>query len=290
MLSLEDRREKSEDKSQMTDNGVILISTFIFLLTLTVMVTVFLYLTSIQTLSTGYGIPESKALWLAEAGLQKAVWSLKTPLSAGGRGENWTTTGTTESLGSGSYTVVVARWDFALAANGASASASSSNGANVPARAIDGNNATFWESAGVPSAVNPQFITLAFPYPLTLNKVSFLSPTSATRPGNYSWQVSSNNVGYTTVLSVSGNGATNVTNTFVARFNVNYLRLRVTQPGTAGNRVRIARLEAIGSKITSTGTVSSLNRKIEQTVVADDGSPQHQVAYNEIDWTEIVPA
>jgi hypothetical protein len=74
--------------------------------------------------------------------------------------------------------------------------------------------------------------------------------------------------------------------------------LHVTQVGIitpAGGppgvpQVRIATLEAIGSKIVSTGTVDVISRKVQQTVIADDGSPESQVAYDQIDWTEVVPA
>ncbi|MBI3332823.1 MAG: discoidin domain-containing protein [Candidatus Omnitrophica bacterium] len=155
---------------------------------------------------------------------------------------------------------------------------------------MDGNGATFWESADVPTPGNPQFITVAFPYPLTINKVRFVAPNQPTKPKDYSWQVSSDNVTYSTVAGAANNGAADVTDTFVAQPNVNYLRLRVTQPGSSRSRVRISTLEAIGSKVTSTGTISSggsaLTRKVTQTLVADDGSPESQKAYLEPDWSE----
>lgn len=253
-------------------------------------------MTSVRVKVMGYDIASSKALWLAEAGLQKAIWNLMTPVGSGGQGESWTTTGIAENLGDGNYAMAVERWDFVLAANGSSASATSEQGSNTAANAIDGNDATYWESVNQPTATNPEEIIITFPYTLILNKVRFLIPsTSDHSPRNYSWQVSADGVNYTTVASVTNNANADLTDTFSAASNVNYLKLLVTlvgivvpPQGVPGSpRVRIATLEAIGSKITSTGTVSSLSRKIEQAVVADDATV---TAYNQKDWNEIVPA
>lgn len=260
----------------------------------------FLYAIGVFIKNSGWEETDAKVLWLAEAGLQKAIWYLMTPVASGGRGENWPASGTvtlTENLPdvNNTYTMAVTFWDFALAANGSTASANSSNGVNVPSRAIDGNNVTFWESQFNPGAGagsgngTPQFITITFPYTLTVNKVHFIANTAATRPRDYSWQVSADNSSYTTVLSVVGNGATDVTDTFSAQSNVNYLRLRVTRSG-GGGHVRVSTLEVIGRKISSTGTVvtggNTLTRTVVQTVVTDDAAPQNQVAYYEPDWVE----
>lgn len=267
------------------EKGAVLILTFIMMTTLTAITVAFLYMSSTQLKGSGYDVASSKALWLAEAGFQKAVWYLKTPIDSGGQGENWTTPGTTETLGNGSWTMVVERWDFALAANGASASATSQEGGNGPAKAIDGNDGTFWQG-DTPTIINPQDLTITFPYTLTINKVRFLASTSARRPKDFSWQVSTDGINYTNVLSIVDNPSLDVTNTFTAVPNVKYLKLRITA-NAGGSGVRVATLEAIGSKITSTGSVASLNRKIEQTIVADDAT---QTAFDEIDWNEIVPA
>lgn len=276
-------------------SGTALILTFIMLISLTAITVAFLYMSSVQVKVMGYDTASSQALWLAEAGLQKAIWNLMTPTAAGGQGEDWATSGTTESLGDGNYAMVVERWDFALANNGASATATSEQGSNVAANAIDGNDATYWESVNQPTAANPQEIIITFPYALTLNKVRFLIlPVSDHSPRNYSWQVSSDGVNYTTVVNVTNNSSADVTDTFTAASNVKYLKLQVTTVGLVVPpqgipgvpRVRIATLEAIGSKITSTGAVASLSRKLQQTVVADDATV---TAYSQKDWNEIVP-
>ena len=277
-------------------SGFVLLLTLILMVSLSAIVGALIVSLTTDFRNAAVQANDAKALWLAEAGLQKAIWNLKTPSGSGGQGENWTTTGVTETLGDGSYTVVATRWDFALATNGASASATSTSGTNTPAKAIDGSNLTYWESQNVPTPALPQEITISFPYKLTLNKVRFLVPSGSTnnRPRRYSWQVSSDGTTYTTVFNMLGsnNSSTDVTNTFSvalnpAAANVNFLRLHVERTGTGSSHVRIATLEAIGSKITSTGTVNTQTRSIERTLVADDGSPENQKAYNEIDWKEI---
>jgi predicted acyltransferase (DUF342 family) len=48
-----------------------------------------------------------QALYLAEAGVDKAVWYLLTSPSEGGRGSSWRTGGETEQFGEGQYTMIV---------------------------------------------------------------------------------------------------------------------------------------------------------------------------------------
>ncbi len=284
----------------MDNRGSILIMTLALVLVLVGLVSGFLYAAGTFTLNSGWEETDMRALWLAEAGLDKAIWSLMTPVASGGQGETWTTAGTTENLGSGSYTMVVDRWDFALAANNATASDSpaQTNSAVGPAKAIDGDDTTYWESKNKPSSGNPQAIIIAFPYTLTVNKVRFLVPSGSSNqaPTDYTWAVSTDGSTYTTVVTVtsggggdgdSGSGASDVTSTFSAQSNVNYLKLTVTGVGGGSIGTRIATLEAIGARVTSTGTVNSISRTVRQTAVADDGSPQNQVSYNEPDWSEL---
>ena len=253
----------------------------------------FLYATGVFIGNSGWEETDAQVLWLAEAGMQKAVWNLKTPAGSGGQGESWTTAGTTENLGGSSYTMVVDRRDFALSSYGSSASANSTSGSNVSANAIDGNDTTYWQSSGAPSSSSPHFITITFPYTLTLNKVRFLVPSGSSnqRPRDYTWQVSTDGSAFTTVVTVTGNSALDVTNTFSAQSNVNYLRLRVTRIGSGSVGVRVATLEAIGSRVTSTGTITvsgdNYTRSVRQAFVTDDASPQNQVAYKEPDWSEL---
>lgn len=256
----------------------------------------FLYAIGVFIGNSGWEETNSQVFWLAEAGMQKAIWNLKTPAGSGGQGENWTTAGTTENLGGGSYTMVVGRWDFALSSNSSTASATSSSAGNPAGNAIDNNASTFWES-NVDPTVTAQDLIITFPYTLTLNKVRFVAPSAETRPRDYTWAVSSNGVAYTTVVTVTSNGSNDVTNTFSVAANpaaagVNFLRLRTTRDGSgAPARVRVSTLEAIGSRVTSTGTVTvsgdNYTRLVRQAFVTDDALPQSQVAYKEPDWLEL---
>ncbi|MBI3318816.1 MAG: discoidin domain-containing protein [Candidatus Omnitrophica bacterium] len=283
-------------RSPSSSRGSVLIMALAVVILLVSLTGGFLYAVGVFTLNSGWEETDAKALWLAEAGLQKGIWNLKTPSGNGGQGEDWTTAGTTETLGEGSYTMVVARWDFALAANGATVSASSSISGREPANAIDGDDSTYWQSATKPTPDEPdkppQEIIVTFPYPLTLNKVRFLVPSGSPpqAPKDYAWQVSTDGTSYTTAVTVTHNSILDRTDTFSAQSDVNYLKLRVTKINGGSIGVRIATLEAIGSKITSAGSITAsgntTSRTVSQTVVADDASPQSQVAYVEPDWVE----
>jgi len=270
---------------------MILILTFVIMITLIAIVTGFLYMTSIQTRAAGYDISDSKALWLAEAGIQKAIWNLKTPIIDGGQGEDWTTPGTPEDLPDAdhTYTMVVEEWDWALADNGAEASSDDSAAGQPAANANDDDDVTYWESDAKPQIPNPKSLTIAFPYKLTINKVRFLAPTSNSRPRDYKWRVSTDDgLSYVDAgLPVNNNGDAEVTDTFTEQFDVTHLRLKVTKAGHPSSRVRVATLEVLGNKITSTGTVDVVNRRIEQTVAVDDAT---ETAFAQIDWNEIAPA
>lgn len=49
----------------------------------------------------------TKAFYTAEAGVNKAIWYLATPVGSGGMGEDWRTSGSTESFAGGAYTFSV---------------------------------------------------------------------------------------------------------------------------------------------------------------------------------------
>ncbi|MFH1771503.1 MAG: discoidin domain-containing protein [Candidatus Omnitrophota bacterium] len=268
--------------------GVILILTFIVLVSIVAITLSFLTMVFYRTKGSGYDKLSSQSFWLAEAGLQKAIWNLKTPVASGGRGEDWTTVGTTENLATGSYTMEVERWDWALSAHNATASASSSEAGHDPDNGIDGNDATWWESADKPRPPFYENIVIAFPYRLTINKARFVVPVGASqqRPSSYEWHVSTDGVNFTTVYTDTNNDSLDVTNEFPAQANVNYLRLWVAKTGGGATAlgVKVATVEAIGSKITVTAAVDILNRKIEQTVAVDDAG---QEAYDQIDWDEL---
>ncbi|MEE8638509.1 MAG: hypothetical protein V3T21_05650 [Candidatus Margulisiibacteriota bacterium] len=55
----------------------------------------------------GQKVEVEKALFIAEAGLNKAIWNLTVPVEEGGMGLTWRTAGVTEEFGGGSYTMIV---------------------------------------------------------------------------------------------------------------------------------------------------------------------------------------
>jgi hypothetical protein len=251
--------------------GSVLIMALALVILLVSLVGGYLFTVGALVANSGWEETDAKTLWLAEAGLQKAIWNLKTPAGSGGQGEGWTTAGTTENLGDGTCTMVVERWDFALAANGAAASDNppQTSASKAPAKAIDGNASTYWESKNEPDEDDPQDLIVTFPYLLTINKVRFIAANADRAPEDYTWDVSTDGITYTTAKTVNGNGSADRTDTFSAQSSVNYLRLRTTD---AEKKLRIKTLEAIGSKITSTGTLTvtgqTYTRTVSQTVVA----------------------
>jgi len=265
--------------------GAALLFTLMVMIVLTSVVGAYLGFVRSSTISTGEQIDDSQAIYLAEAGLQKAIWNLMRTVANGGQGENWTTAGTTESLGNGSYTMVVERWDWALAANNSTASATSEGPGHEAENAIDGDDSTTWETLTKPLPPYYENITIAFPYKLTINKARYVAPDYQKRPKEYQWQVSTDGVNYTTVFSNSS-GTMDETNEFAAVSNVNYLRLWVTKigGGSLHDGLIVSTVEAIGSKIAVTGTVGGNGRVIEETVAVDDASEE---AYDQIDWDEI---
>ncbi len=277
-------RTKHKSKVTYSNKGTALLFTLIVMIVLTSMVGAYLGFVQASTKNTGAQISDCQAIYLAEAGLHKAILNLMRTVANGGQGEGWTTTGTTESLGSGSYTMEVQRWDWALAANNSTAYSNSEVVGFEAAKAIDGTDATYWESDGKPQGPKPKNLIIAFPYALTINKVRFLAPTSDNTPRDYTWGVSTDGVSYTDFPEVKNNDNIDVTYTFSAQSSVNYLRLSVTKSGQPSLNVRVSTVEAIGSKITVTGTVDGDSRQIEETVAVDDSSEE---AYDQIDWNEL---
>ena len=82
--------------------------TFIFMLTMAVMVTAFLDISTNETRELKGRIEIGKTFWFAEAGIQKAVWMIVTPVVQGGGGFGYTTAGSPpETLDEGSFTYSV---------------------------------------------------------------------------------------------------------------------------------------------------------------------------------------
>lgn len=181
------------------ENGVVLILVFIIMAFLTVVTVAFLYMTSIQTKSSGRELASAKAFWVAEAGLAKARWALTT--GAGGQAVGWGETASPFGAGNGTYVVTtvysdppanrhvtitssgyipnntsyvakrsVVESDIPFGGNlslGATATASSESGAHPASDATDGRSNTKWAASDKDDA----WLKLNFGNPITFDQV-----------------------------------------------------------------------------------------------------------------------
>jgi cytoskeletal protein CcmA (bactofilin family) len=86
--------------------GNILI-TFVLIMVLALVVFSLYFVISGRLRSATGGANYSKALYVAEAGIHKAIWNIITPVSQGGMGTGWRTAGLNELYGEGMYTMIV---------------------------------------------------------------------------------------------------------------------------------------------------------------------------------------
>lgn len=85
-----------------------LILTFILLVSASAILLSFLYIITGRTRDIASEQNRAKAFYIAEAGLQKAIWYLSAPTGIGGRGSSWRTGGLTEIFAGGQYSLIVA--------------------------------------------------------------------------------------------------------------------------------------------------------------------------------------
>lgn len=112
-------RRATKDEPNNNEKGIALILTFIFMVSLTVVTVAYLFLVTHDTRNVGAQLNNDKALYLADAGLNKAVWYLTHTAPDGSTDGTWRTIaypagpgeGLTdprqESLGEGTYTMWV---------------------------------------------------------------------------------------------------------------------------------------------------------------------------------------
>ena len=91
------------------EKGVTFITTFIFMMTMSVMVAAFLDISTGEMRELKGRVDIGRTFWFAEAGLHKAEWMIITPVSQGGGGSDYLSNGTTENLDEGSYTYTVVK-------------------------------------------------------------------------------------------------------------------------------------------------------------------------------------
>jgi hypothetical protein len=181
--------------------GVVLILTFIVMVTLAAITAAFLYMTSIQVRASGRSLADARAFQVAQAGVAKARWAL----SRGGQSPGWGETASPFGAGQGTYVVTTAYSDWptrrhvTITSSGyipgnsnfiarrqvvesvvplrnnlslsATASASSVRGSSTPDRAIDGSRTTRWQS----NIRNGSWLKLDFGSPLTFDRVIYYS-------------------------------------------------------------------------------------------------------------------
>ena len=80
---------------------------FILVVALVAVVGSITFITSTGLKNIGQRTENQRSLFIAEAGMNKAIWYLTTPVEEGGMGIDWRTDGITEDFGGGSYTIKV---------------------------------------------------------------------------------------------------------------------------------------------------------------------------------------
>ncbi|MEE8638512.1 MAG: hypothetical protein V3T21_05665 [Candidatus Margulisiibacteriota bacterium] len=80
---------------------------FIIVIALAAIVYCVTHLSTLGIKNIGLKIEQQKALFIAEAGINKAIWYLTAPPAEGGKGIAWRSTGLTEEFAGGNYTIIV---------------------------------------------------------------------------------------------------------------------------------------------------------------------------------------
>lgn len=91
------------------NKGVVLILTFIIMITLTAIVVFFLYMTSTQLRGSAYDVQSTKALWISEGGLQRGIWLIEEGGWSTGFGSGQTKQESSSFVAGTSYTVTASR-------------------------------------------------------------------------------------------------------------------------------------------------------------------------------------
>jgi len=87
--------------------GFMIPMAFILVVALVVIVGSITVITTTGIRNISQRVEDEKALYIAEAGMNKAIWYLTNPPEEGGMGIDWRTTGVTEEFGGGTYSIVI---------------------------------------------------------------------------------------------------------------------------------------------------------------------------------------
>lgn len=116
---IEKKRKTNYEKRSTKRKGIALILTFIFMVALAIITAAYLFMVTYGTRSVNAQINNSTAFYLAEAGINKAVWYLMNTAPDGSTDGSWRTTAYAaspgpnptdpqeDSLGNGTYTLWV---------------------------------------------------------------------------------------------------------------------------------------------------------------------------------------
>lgn len=228
-----------------------------------------------QVKITGADILDTRAFYVAEAGRAKARYAL----TAGGEAVGWTETASPFGAGNGTYVVTteygnppantsitivsdgyipnntspIARRsvkETGITGGGASggnlsigstATASSSQGGQGPARAIDNNNGTQWRS----NVNGSSWIKIDYGTQKTFNRAILVNTTNIT---SETFAYSDNNINWTNIAVTESPDGTYTFTPVTAR----YIRLTAT-----GNRPRIGEFQTYSSSGLTHGTFST---------------------------------
>jgi len=81
--------------------------TFVMMMAFSMIVFAFITFIGFRIKESGNRVSEIESFYVAEAGLNKAIWYLGTSTGSGGKGLDWRTTGTYEAYGWGSFSLIV---------------------------------------------------------------------------------------------------------------------------------------------------------------------------------------
>lgn len=84
-----------------------LMLTFIIMLAVSAIFFSFIYVVTGRSRNLATQKQSVRAFYIAEAGINKAIWYLTTPVASGGKGETWRISATSESFAGGAYTFSV---------------------------------------------------------------------------------------------------------------------------------------------------------------------------------------
>lgn len=257
------------------EKGIVLVFSVILLFAFSAIVIRYGSLISHEAKVAGIQVGESQAVYLAEAGINYALWALIhgfSPAQIQGQKRYLPP----ESTGK-FFTIISVIDTYAFQKVTFTATASSYTTGHTPNLAVDKNLDTYWESNIVPGS---EWICLKSSSPISFDRVSFMA-IPGQRPIDYKWQVekklhpkTGEVQNWDTVFTASDNTLADVTDVFDNGVvnNKFYLRLLVSEAGDGTTKTRVAVKEIEIPPcvhIESQGTVQYPQNNLTKTVAQD---------------------